>query len=125
MLEKAYFRSSTKSSYFHKGIIIAFYVSETLKEFIGFARVTYSSVKSVDEATALFQRQGILPKKQLAKIAGKNNQLHVFTFDNFFEFNNRVSFSKAKELKLISKANLVSPEKLDYTKFKQLIKEAF
>jgi L-amino acid N-acyltransferase YncA len=125
MLEKAYFRSPSKSSYFSKGAIVAFYVSQTLKELIGFARVTYSEVLHIEEVLTKFKRQGVLSKEELSKTADKKGMLHVFTFDNFFEFNKRVSFSRAKKMNLISGANLVSVEKIDHHGLKQLIGEAF
>jgi L-amino acid N-acyltransferase YncA len=123
MLEKAYFRSSVKSNYFNKGTIVAFYVSHSLKEFIGFARVTHSEVLSVEEALIKFKRQGVLSREELVKVANNKGQLHAFTFDNFFEFKNRLSFSKAKAMGLIGGANLVSVEKVNHTKMKQLINE--
>lgn len=125
MLEKAYFRSTTKNNYFTKGTILAFYVSKTLKQFVGFARVTFSAVLSVDEALISFKRQGVLSREDLNKIADKEGKLHVFTFDNFFEFNRRVPFSKAKEMGVVSDANLVSVEKLDHIGLERLLSEAF
>lgn len=125
MLEKAYFRSPPKNSYFSKGGIVAFYVSQTLKELVGFARITYSEVLHFEEALTKFKRQGVLSREELSKVADKKNMLHVFTFDNFFEFNKRVPFSKAKKLGLISGANLTTVEKIDHRGLKQLISEAF
>ena len=127
-MEKAYFRSSSKASIFSRGGIVAFYVSgsRSIQEIIGFARITYSDVISVDEAMVKLGRQGILPRAELMKIASKKDgNLHVFTFDNFLAFHNRVSFSKAKKLGLISDANLVSPERIGTDKLKILINEAF
>jgi hypothetical protein len=49
----------------------------------------------------------------------------VFMFDNFIEFDRRVSFSRAKELGLISNANLVAPERIGVDKLKILIGEAY
>jgi L-amino acid N-acyltransferase YncA len=125
MLEKAYFKSPMKNNYFSKGAIVAFYVSRSLKEFIGFARVTYSEVVTIEEALTRFKRQGVLSRIELMEIADKKGMLHVFTFDNFFEFNKRVPFNKAKSMGLISGANLVSVEKINHSKMKQLINEAF
>jgi GNAT superfamily N-acetyltransferase len=127
LLEKAYFRSKNKSSIFRKGGIVAFYVSgsKSIQEIIGFSRITYSDVITVDEAFIKLDRQGILTKEELRSVADKDNKLHAFTFDNFFEFDKRISFSRAKKLGLISNANLVSPEKINTEKLKVLIKEAF
>lgn len=127
LLEKAYFRSTLKASLFRKGGIVAFYVSgsKSIQEIIGFARITYSDVISIDEATVKVDRQGVLSRDQLLEIADKNGKLHVFTFDNFLEFDRRLPFQQAKELKLISNANLVAPERINLGKLKILIREAF
>lgn len=127
LLEKAYFRSPSKASLFKKSGIIAFYVSgsKSIQEIIGFARITYSDVIDIDEAAIKVDRQGVLSRRELSEIADNTHKLHVFTFDNFLEFDRRISFSRAKELGLISNANLVSPEKIDFEKLKVLIGEAF
>jgi GNAT superfamily N-acetyltransferase len=127
LIEKAYFRSPTKSSLFKAGGIVAFYVSGTgsIQELIGFARITYSDVISIDEATIKLDRQGVLSRTELSALADNTNKIHAFTFDNFLEFDKRISFRKAKELKLISDANLVSPEKINIEKLKTLIEHAF
>jgi GNAT superfamily N-acetyltransferase len=127
LLEKAYFRSTNKASLFKKGGIVAFYVSgnKSIQELIGFARITYSCVINNDEAIIKVDRQGVLSLRELDELADNNGKVHVFTFDNFLEFDRRVSFSKAKELGLISNANLVSPEKIDFEQLKVLIGEAF
>lgn len=127
LLEKAYFRSSSKSMLFDKGGIIAFYVSgrNSIQEIIGFARITYSDVIGISEAAVKVDRQGVLSHEELAKLTDKSGNLHVFTFDNFLEFDHRVSFGRAKRRGLISNANLVSPEKIGPEKLKILIGEAF
>lgn len=127
LLEKAYFRSPSKASYFKKGGIVAFYVSgnKSIQELIGFARITYSDVIDIEEAAIKFGRQGVLSRDQLNNIADYTGKIHVFTFDNFLEFDKRVSFSRAKEIGLIGNANLVSPEKINSGKLKLLIGEAF
>lgn len=127
LLEKAYFRSTVKESFFSRGGIIAFYVSgmKSIQEIIGFARITFSGVVSLEEAAVKFDRQGVLSKQELLEISDSAGNIHVFTFDNFIEFDRRVSFSRAKELGLISNANLVSPERIGVEKLKVLIKEAY
>ncbi|WP_083280376.1 GNAT family N-acetyltransferase [Pseudomonas citronellolis] len=127
LLEKAYFRSTKKSSLFKRGGVVAFYVSgsKSIQELIGFARITYSEVVGVDEAIIKLDRQGVLSRHELARAVDSAGKIHVFTFDNFLEFDRRVSFLKAKELGLISNANLVSPEKIDIEKLKTLIGQAF
>ncbi|WEJ74636.1 GNAT family N-acetyltransferase [Pseudomonas sp. PSE14] len=127
LLEKAYFRSPKRSNIFKKGGIIAFYISGTksIQEIVGFARITYSDVIKIDEATIKLDRQGVLSREELLDVSDKDGKIHVFTFDNFLEFDKRVSFTKAKRLELISNANLVSPEKIEIDKLRTLIGEAF
>lgn len=127
LLEKAYFRSSGKASLFKKGGLIAFYVSgiKSIQEIVGFARITYSDVISIDEATVKVDRQGVLSRDELVGITDKHGKLHVFTFDNFLEFDRRLSFKKARKLGLISKANLVAPERIKLKQLNILIGEAF
>ena len=127
LLEKAYFRSPVKASFFKKGGIIAFFVSgnDSIQEIIGFARITYSDVIGLDEAVLKVDRQGVLSHYELKELLDKNGKLHVFTFDNFLEFDQRLSFRKAKEKGLISNANLVSPERINLKQLKLLIGEVF
>ncbi|WP_339526624.1 GNAT family N-acetyltransferase [Pseudomonas sp. EA_35y_Pfl2_R111] len=127
LLEKAYFRSPAKASLFKKGGIIAFYVSgsKSIQQIIGFARITYSGVVDVDEAAVKVDRQGVLSRSELIEISGVSEKIHVFTFDNFLEFDLRVSFFRAKKLGLISNANLVAPERIGFEKLKVLVGEAF
>ena len=125
LLEKAYFRSLPRNDYFTRGGIIAFYVSEGVQQLIGFARITYSDVVGIDEAKIRTDRQGVLSHEELADIADKNGEMHVFTFDNFLEFDHRVPYSRAKDMGLISDANLAAPEKINAKQLKTLIGEAF
>jgi GNAT superfamily N-acetyltransferase/predicted nucleic acid-binding protein len=127
LLEKAYFRSPRGAPMFHRGLVVAFYVSgrNSIQEIIGFARITYTDVVDVSEAAVKLGRQGVLSPEELDSVADKNRRIHTFTFDNFLEFDNRVSFHRAKGLGLISKANLVSPEMIGFEKLKTLIGEAF
>ncbi|MGO2262065.1 GNAT family N-acetyltransferase [Halomonas sp.] len=127
LLEKAYFRSSNKSTFFPRGGIVAFYVSgqKSAQEIIGFARITYSALVTVNEALLKVDRQGVLSREELISIADRNGRLHVFTFDNFLEFDRRVPFKRAKSIGLISKSNLVSPERLGPKGLSVLVKEAF
>lgn len=127
LLEKAYFRSTRKASLFKKGGIIALYVSgsKSIQEVIGFARITYSEIISIDEATVKVDRQGVLSRDKLLEIADKSGRLHVFTFDNFLEFDRRLPFKQGKYLGLISDANLVAPQLINLEQLKILIREAF
>ncbi|MDO7653640.1 MAG: hypothetical protein MUQ57_02955, partial [Porticoccus sp.] len=127
LLEKAYFHSTRKASLFKKGGIIAFYVSgsKSIQEIIGFARITYSDVISIDEATVKVDRQGVLSRDELVDIIDKNGKLHVFTFDNFLEFDRRLQFKRGKKLGLISNANLVAPERINLKQLQILIGETF
>ena len=127
LLEKAYFRSPSRASIFKKGGVVAFYVSggSSIQEIIGFARITYSDVVPIHEAIVRLDRQGVLSRDELIGVSDKRGMIHAFTFDNFLALDNRVSFSKAKKLGLISDANLVSPERIDFKQLRSLIGAAF
>ena len=96
LLEKAYFRSARKASIFKPGAIVAFYVSgaKSIQEIIGFARITYSAVINTNEMPIKVLRQGVLSRDKLLKLADRKGRVHVFTFDNFLEFDRRISFKK-------------------------------
>lgn len=127
LLEKAYFRKTPKSSYFKKGGLIAFYVSgnKSRQEIIGTARITYSNELSLEQIHLNISKQGVLSKGDLKQMLNKQGKLHVFTFDNFKEFPNKVSFKVAKSLELISGANLVTVERLPFAKLKLLMETAY
>jgi len=126
LLEKAYFRKASKISYFKKGGLIAFYVSgeKSCKEIVGTARITYSDVLTLDQVNLNIHRQGVLSEDALSKMIDKTGKLHVFTFDSFKEFSKKIPFKEAREKNLISGANLVTVEKLSFTKLKLLIETA-
>lgn len=127
LLEKAYFRKPSKASYFKKGNLIAFYVSgnNSSQEIVGIARITYTDILTLDQVNLKIHRQGVLSKEELNTMLNKNGKLHVLTFDNFKEFPQKISFKKARELKLISAANLVTVEKIPFTKLKILLETAY
>lgn len=106
---------------------MAFYVSgqKSVQEIIGFARITYSDLVTVNEALLKVDRQGVLSREELIDLSDSNGNLHVFTFDNFLEFDRRIPFKYAKNIGLISESNLVSPEKIGPKELKVLVKEAF
>ena len=127
LLEKAYFKSIRMSSYFKKGGLIAFYVSgkKSRQEIIGTARITYTDILKIEQVDLAIHRQGVLSKKDLQKLINKQGKLHTFTFDNFKEFPYEISFKKAKEIGLISGANLVTVEELSFQQLNLLLKTAY
>lgn len=127
MLEKAYFRSTARAHYLCKGELVAFYVSGKIssQEIIGIARVTYSEIRAVDEIGASLSRQGVIEKAELSNAADKHGNIHVFTFDNFKKLPFPIGFTRAKELGLISAANLATIEKLENDKLSLLLKTGY
>ena len=126
--ERAYFRSNTHLKKYSKGMPIIFYVSKTgemSQHAVGCARITYSNDHSIDEVNDKFYRQGVLSKSDLEKIASKNGRLHVFTFDNFNRFKSPVPHHLLKSTKLISKANLVTAEKITSDQISKIISLSF
>ncbi len=126
-LEKAYFRSKSRYKYFSRGAIVLFYVSgsNSIQEIVGIARITYSDLIKLDNVKLKLKRQGTLSDLELLGIADEEGLLHVFTFDNFNEVPNRLSFRKAKEIDVISKANLTTVEKVSYKNFNKFIREVY
>ncbi len=128
LLEKAYFRSVTRESFFKRGCIIAFYVSgkNSIQQIFALARITFSSLMDVNEALLKLSRQGVLSKTKLDEIAkSSKGRLHAFTFDNFKILPHRLSFQDAKKRGIISNANLVTVEKVEYPTFSILLKEVY
>ncbi len=82
-------------------------------------------VISVDKASLLLERQGVLSRDELSRIANKNNLIHAFTFDNFSRFQTKVPFSQLKANKLISGANLVTAECLSPKNFIKICEMGF
>jgi len=114
-VEKAYFRYPRKIKLFESGIPVFFYLSGSgggTKEIIGCARITYSEKIAADKLGFSLRRQGVLSYDELLELSDKSKNIHVFTFDNFNPFPNRIPFSFLRDNQLISKANLVTVEPL-------------
>lgn len=127
-VEKAYFRKPRNVAIFQKGMLLFFYVSGKNggnKEVIGMARVTYSDTLSLKEIEVNLSRQGVLSRNELLKLTGSNGKIHVITFDNFNLIPNPVSYKVLKEKNFISKANLVTAEKISFKQVESLVKIAF
>jgi len=127
MLEKAYFRSPTRASYIQKGSLIAFYVSgsKSVQAIIGIGRVTYSEVINRDQINASLSRQGVISDHKLNEIAEKHGGIHVFTFDNFKKLPKHIGLKKAKQIGLISNANLATIEQLSNDKLSLLLEVGY
>lgn len=127
-IEKAYFKSYRNATIFNIRKLVLFYISGSdggTKEVIGCGRITYSEVISVDKASLLLDRQGVLSRDELNSIANKDNLIHAFTFDNYSSFHKKVPFSLLKSNKLISGANLVTAECLSTKKLFKLCELGF
>jgi GNAT superfamily N-acetyltransferase/predicted nucleic acid-binding protein len=127
-IEKAYFRSYRNAAIFKQGNLILFYISGSdggAKEILGCGRITYSENISVNKAELLLERQGALTKSELKNIANRDNIVHAITFDNYYEFNNKISFSQLKSNKLISGANLVTAELILHQELKKICEIGF
>ncbi len=127
-VEKAYFRSARKASYFNPGSLILFYLSGSgggTKEVIGCARITYSNILSIHDVELTLERQGVLSRFELERIANRSGKLHVFTFDNLNLFSVRVPFEFLKRGAMISGANLVTVEQLSSKHCVQILEYGF
>ena len=123
LIERAYFRACGRENYFVRGRLVMFYVSgsKSVKEIIGLARITSSNIITPEAAHVQFIRQGVLSSNEINLLANDNNCLHAFTFDNFMYLPKRMTYEKARKINAISPANLVTVEKLNYDKFKEVI----
>jgi len=126
-IEKAYFRSPSRSAMFRRGTPVVFYVSGSgggPQHVIGFARVTYSEVLHKDAIDVALVRQGVLPPKMIKERTIKD-KVHVFTFDNFNRFTRFVPYDYLRMKAMISGANLVGPEPLPHEQLVTLCTEGF
>lgn len=125
-LERAYFMRPGRPVRFSKGDVVIFYVSGTgpgRGEAIALARVTFAGVLTIDQAEMMTIRQGALNRRDLEERASKG-KVYVFTFDNLMRLPNRLSFRELKELGCVSKANLVTSERLAPEGFQRLMARA-
>lgn len=128
--EKSYFRSARHARWFTKGTPVIFYVSGKdggQKAAVGIGRVTYSDQLTPQEIQMNLARQGVLDYTQLEKLVEHSSvgKAHAFTFDNFSLFPNAVSFEELRAMGLVSRANLVTVEKVKGKGLQQLIATAY
>lgn len=126
-LERAYFLDASKQKLLSPGKIIVFYVSGSKlggKQAVGLARVTFVDTLTKRQAVIRLGRQGVLTEEQIKQRANKSGEIAAFTFDNFLQFHNPVSY---KDLKKIGcgKANFVTIETLPSKKLLEIVKKAF
>lgn len=124
-VEKAYFRAPRGSALFKKGMSIIFYESTPRSRAIGWARITSSSIKSVDEILIQYLRQGVLEKKKLTSIANNNNEVHIITFVDFVEFPNKIPFKELDSSGCNNGANFVTAQKLKFEQLEKITLMAF
>jgi len=124
-IEKAYFRTPRGSTLFKKGMPIIFYESSPRSEAIGWARITSSAVKSVDEILIQYLRQGVLEKKELTSIANNNNEVHIITFIDFVEFPNKIPFKELDRIGCNNGANFVTAQKVNFEQLEKIASIAF
>jgi len=127
-VEKAYFRSPNRASFFPKGDLIVFYESgkqDGKKQAIGIGRVTYSEIIPASRLGHRFVRQGVLEIPDIESFSDKKGNIHVFTFDNFTEFLTPLSFKALQGNGCISKANLVTVERLNSQSIKYICSNGF
>lgn len=123
-VEKAYFKSKRNSRLIQPGQLAFFYVSgkEGDKAVVGHGRVTSSRVMEVESAILKLKRQGALDEVGLRKIADDDGDIHAITFDNFRFLNVPVQFSFLKQNSFISRANLITAEKITYQALTAIMK---
>ena len=126
-LERAYFRTPDRTSYFGRGTIVVFYVSASdggPKEAIAAARATFCDRVTVKQAEIMTIRQGVFMPEEV-KSKERKGLVMVLTFDNLLPFPTRVPHAKLKEIGCIGGANLATVERLREDAFVRLIDIAF
>lgn len=126
-VEKAYFRASRNAKRVQRGDLLFFYVSGKIggQEIVGHGRVTSSGVMSADSAAITLKRQGALEDQDLTDIADDQGNVHAITFDNFLYFKKPVPFQYLKRKNLISRANLITVERISSGAVVDLIAEGY
>jgi GNAT superfamily N-acetyltransferase len=119
-LERAYFgRPGIERSY-SRGAIVVFYISGSRNEAVGFGRVTSAGRFLVDEARAMFARQGVLTTDELIRMS-VDDELGVFTFDSYRNFERSIPFKDLRSGGIISPANLVTSQAIGFEQLKAVI----
>lgn len=127
-IEKAYFRNKSSAGKFKVSTPVVFYVSGAArgpKQAVGIGRVTYSGLHSATDANIQFERQGVLDKRSLKKIAGNYQLLHVFTFDNFQSFHKYISYRQLKCHGCVGNSNLRTVQALSANDLIWICEEGF
>lgn len=124
-LEKAYFCTPRKSGLFHKGTKVVFYESSPNSYAVGWARITSSSIRHVDDILLHYSRQGVLQKEALVDVANTKGEIRVVTFDNFVEFTNKISHKELKSMGCDNGANFVTAQKIGSEQLRKIAEYAF
>lgn len=123
--ERAYFAHKRSVANIKKGDIVVFYESGRKrgnKQAIGLCRVTASGVFPTDMALVNFKAQGVYPEHEIKKLG---EEVGVFSFDNFKKFGNPIPYRKLVKMECVTRANLVTSQRVDHTQLKRIIEEGF
>lgn len=122
--EKAYFRYPRRMKSLERGMLAFFYVSQKKggsMSIIGYGRITFSQILDIKNLNERFYRQGVLSEGGILQRSEKE-KIHVITFSNFSLFNYPVKYDLLKEKRMISGANMVTAESIDYITAKFILK---
>ena len=124
-LERAYFSKAPKGKLPSRGAIVIFYISQTRKEAVAAARVTFADPLTTTQAVLNLHRQGVLAEEEIHRMSNRKGEVSVFTFDNLILFPGNVSFQKLKQMGCIGEANLVTMQRLSHESLHRIIDQAF
>ena len=102
-----------------------FYVSASRSQAVALARVTFSETLTKTQAVLNLSRQGVLTEDEIHRRANDRNEVTVFTFDNVLVFPRGVDYKELKQMRCISKANLVTAERISHEALGLILARAF
>ena len=124
-LERAYFLRARRHTLLPRGTLVVFYVSASRSQAVALARVTFSETLTKTQAVLNLSRQGVLTEDEIHRRANDRNEVTVVTFDNVLVFPRGVDFKELKQMGCISKANLVTAEKISHEALGLILARAF
>ena len=124
-LERAYFSRAPKGKLPSRGTIVVFYISETRKEAVAAARVTFAGPLTTTQAVLNLHRQGVLAEEEIHQMSNRKGEVSVFTFDNLVLFPRSVNFHRLKQMGCVDEANLVTMQGLSHESLHRIIDQAF
>jgi hypothetical protein len=127
LVERTYFSKSPTARAIVRGSLIVFYVSRAeggRGEVVGIARATNSGEGELSSMNSELFNRGVLDANDLSCGKDDKSKVRFFTFDSFVIFPKPVSFKCLKTSGHVGKANLISPQPLEFDRLLILLAQA-